>query len=80
MHKSNQEDVVLYTRTLILPRKDQPLRIKEPCLKCQSIRDKNDGLASASNNSSILVNTFDNVSDRSRFASFIGLKIFTDST
>ena len=35
MNKSNQKDVVLYTRTLILPRKDQQLRIKEPCHKCQ---------------------------------------------
>ncbi|RIA96194.1 hypothetical protein C1645_755376 [Glomus cerebriforme] len=41
-----------------------------------SVRDENDGFASASNNSSILVNTF---ADRSRFASFIDFKFLTDS-
>jgi hypothetical protein len=41
-----------------------------------SVRNENDGLASASNNSSILVNTF---AERSRFASFIGHEFFTDS-
>jgi hypothetical protein len=40
------------------------------------VRDENDGFASASNNSSILVNIF---AERSRFASFIGHKFFTDS-
>lgn len=41
-----------------------------------SVRDNSNSFASASNNSYILVNTF---AEQSHFASFIGLKFFTDS-
>ncbi|RIA83788.1 hypothetical protein C1645_742805 [Glomus cerebriforme] len=44
-----------------------------------SARDSKDGVSSISNNSSILVETFENVSDRTRFASSIGYSILTDS-
>jgi hypothetical protein len=44
-----------------------------------STRDSKDGVSSISNNSSMLVETFENVSDRSRFASSIGYNILTDS-
>jgi len=41
MHEPSQEkDVVLYSRTLILPRKHQPLKIKQPCHKCQYVMEK----------------------------------------
>src|SRR5581483_11638552 len=41
--------------------------------------DSKDGVSSISNNSSIIVETFENVSDRSHFASSIGYSILTDS-
>jgi hypothetical protein len=44
-----------------------------------SVRDAKDEVSSISNNLSILVETFENVSDRSHFASSIGYSILTDS-
>lgn len=34
---SNQENVILYTRTLIIPRKNRPPKIIAPCSKCQHV-------------------------------------------